>query len=99
MANGTIIVDGLPSNLDSLPTLISSIAQRKGMVWYYREAAHTKAPPQSVEIVKLLIKHRVPTRLSTQPDYSDSVGTDGKPVGRDGKPIQQTGNAKLQGDV
>jgi hypothetical protein len=89
MANGVILVDGVSSNLDSLRTSISSIAQRKGMVWYYREAAHTEAPPQSAEIVKLIAENRFPVRLSTQPDYSDSVGMDGKPVGRDGKPIQQ----------
>jgi hypothetical protein len=89
MANGSIMVDGAPSNLDSLRTSISSIAQRKGRVWYYREAAHAQAPPEAVEIMRLIVKNRVPVRLSTQPDYSDSVGRDGKPVGRDGTPIQQ----------
>jgi hypothetical protein len=89
MANGSIMVDGAPSNLDLLRTSISSIAQRKGMVWYYREAAHAQAPPEAVEIMRLIGKNRVPVRLSTQPDYSDSVGRDGKPVGRDGTPIQQ----------
>jgi hypothetical protein len=89
MADGAIVVDGVLSNLDSLRDSIRSIAQRKGMVWYYREAAHTEAPPQSAEIVKLIIKNRVPVRLSTRPDYSDSVGLDGKPIGRDGKPIHQ----------
>lgn len=83
------MVDGVPTSLDSLPALISSIAQRNGMIWYYRENAHTKAPPQFAEIVKLIAQNRVPVRLSTQPDYSDSVGLDGKPVGRDGKPIPQ----------
>jgi hypothetical protein len=89
LANGAIAVDGVPSNLESLRDSISSIAQRKGVVWYYREAAHTKAPPKSAEIVKLIIEHRVPVRLSTRPDYSDSVGMDGKPIDRDGKPIDQ----------
>jgi hypothetical protein len=89
MANGAIVVDGVFSNLESLRNSISSIAQRKGVVWYYREAAHTEAPPQSAEIVKLIIENRVSVRLSTRPDYSDSVGMDGKPIGRDGKAIHQ----------
>jgi hypothetical protein len=88
MATGVITADGLPTSLESLRVSISSIAQRKGMVWYYREAAQTAAPPQSAEIVKLIIEHRVPVRFSTRPDYSDSVGRDGKPIGRDGQPIQ-----------
>jgi hypothetical protein len=89
MANGAIVVDGVFSNLESVRGSISSIAQRKGVVWYYREAAHTEAPLQSAEIVKLIIENRVPVRLSTRPDYSDSVGMDGKPIGRDGKAIHQ----------
>jgi len=88
-ANGAIVVDGVPSSLESLRDSISSIAQQKGVVWYYREAAHKEAPPQSAEIVKLIIENRVPVRLSARPDYSDSVDMEGKSIGRDGKPIHQ----------
>ncbi len=88
-ANGLITADGVPIGLESLRVSISSIAQQGGMVWYYREAAHTEAPPQSAEIVKLIIENRVPVRLSTQPDYSDSVGMDGKPIGLDGKTVHR----------
>jgi hypothetical protein len=86
MTDGTITTDGVACDLESLRALIHSTAQQKGMIWYYREASQTKAPPQSIEIMKAIIENRVPVRLSLQPDYSDSVGMDGKPIDRDGKP-------------
>jgi hypothetical protein len=49
-------------------------------VWYYREAGQTKAPPESAEVMKAVIENRLSIRLSSRPDYSDTIGLDGKPI-------------------
>jgi hypothetical protein len=62
------------------------LAEQKGVVWYYREAPQGPAAPQAMQVTRLVAENRLPIRLSTRPDYSNSVGTDGRPVGKDGKP-------------
>jgi hypothetical protein len=56
------------------------LARLHGTVWYYREAAQSEAPAQAKEVVQAVIENRLPIRLSRRPDYSDSIGIDGKPV-------------------
>lgn len=82
MADGHITVDGSPATIDSLRVSLKRLADQKGVVWYYREAAQRQAPPQSNEIVKAVIENRLPIRLSSRPDYSDAIGLDGRPITR-----------------
>lgn len=86
MANGSITADGEPTTIESLRASLKTLAERKGIVWYYREASQSKGPAEALEVTKAVIENRLPIRLSTRPDYSNSVGPDGKPVGKDGKP-------------
>jgi hypothetical protein len=84
MADGRIIVDGQPATIESLRESLKQLAQQKGVVWYYREAGQTPAPLPATEVIQAVIDNRLPIRLSSRPDYSDSVGIDGKPIA--GKP-------------
>ena len=79
-ADGHITVDGCPASLDSVRVSLKQLAEQAGVVWYYREAGHSKAPPEAVEVVKAVTENRLPIRLSSRPDYSDAIGPVGRPI-------------------
>jgi hypothetical protein len=78
-SDGRITVDGSPATMESVRTSLKRLAEQKGVVWYYREAGETEAPPESIEVMKAVIQNRLPIRLSSRPDFSDSIGPDGRP--------------------
>jgi hypothetical protein len=80
MADGRITVDGSPATIDSVRVSLKRLAEQQGVVYYYRESAHTQAPPESNAIVQSVIENRLPIKLSTLPDFSDAIGPIGKPV-------------------
>ena len=78
--DGRITVDGSPATMDSVRASLKRLAEQKGVVWYYREAGQADAPPESMEVIKAVIENRLPIRLSSHPDFSDAIGTGGRPV-------------------
>ena len=80
MADGRITVDGSPATMDSLRVSLKRLAEQKGVVWYYREAGQAQAPPEAADVMQSVIENRLPIRLSSRPDFSDAIGTDGRPV-------------------
>lgn len=76
--DGRITVGGAPAAIDSLRVMLKRLAERNGVVWYYREAG--QAPPECVEIMQAVIENRLPIRLSSRPDFSDAIGPDGRPI-------------------
>jgi hypothetical protein len=69
-----------PPTIDSLRVSLKRLAEQKGAVWYYREAGQDETPPVSVEIIQAIIENRLPIRLSSRPDYYDSIDSDGRPI-------------------
>lgn len=80
MADGRITVNSSPATIDSLRISLQRLAEQRGVVWYYREAGQAKAPPESTEVMQAVIENRLPIRLSSRPDFSDAIGSDGKPI-------------------
>ncbi len=80
LANGRITVDGAPATVEAACASLRRLAERRGVVWYYREAGETKGTPESALIIQAVVQNRLPIRLSSRPDYSDSIGLDGKPI-------------------
>jgi hypothetical protein len=80
MVDGRITVDDSPATIGSVRVSLKRLAERKGVVWYYREAGQTKAPPESAEVMRAVIENRLPIRLSSRPDFSDAIGPDGRPI-------------------
>lgn len=80
MADGRIVVDGNPATVDSVRSSLKRLAEQKGVVWYYREAGQTEAPPEAAEVMQAVIENRLPIRLSSRPDFSDAIGADGQPI-------------------
>jgi hypothetical protein len=80
MADGRMTMDGSPTTIDSLRMSLKRLADQKGAVWYYREAGQSAPPSESAEIMKAVIENHLPIRLSSRPDYSDAIGSDGGPL-------------------
>jgi hypothetical protein len=78
MADGRITVDAKPATIESVRTSLKDLARLNGMVWYYREAAHSGAAVEAKEVMQAVIENRLPIRMSVRPDYSDSFGIDAK---------------------
>lgn len=80
MADGRITVNTKPATIESLRISLKELARQCGIVFYYREAAQSEAPAQAKEVMQAVIENRLPIKMSTRPDYSDSFGVDSKPV-------------------
>jgi|SRR5215472_8827193 len=79
-SDGRITVDGSPATMESVRASLKRLAEQKGVVWYYREAGETEAPPESTEVMNAVIQNRLPISLSSRPDFSDAIGADGRAV-------------------
>lgn len=72
-ADGRLTVDGAASTVQDLGESLRRLSEQHGVVWYYREASKQAAPPIAMEAMKLVADFGIPIRLSSRPDYSDSV--------------------------
>ena len=77
LKSGEVFADGNKVTLQELEPLIAANAQKRGVVWYYREAANQEPPPQATQVIDLVTKHKRPIRMSTSPDFSDAIGNQG----------------------
>ena len=77
LANGVLIADGSLVTLKDLESILSSLKQEHGVVWYYRENPSSEPPASAVEALRLVVKYGVPISLSSDPDYTDEIDTEG----------------------
>jgi hypothetical protein len=73
LARGEVLLDGQPATLDELDEALRRGAEQKAVVWYYRENGSEAAPPIVEQVMHRIVSHRLPVRLSTQPDFSDTL--------------------------
>lgn len=78
-ADGSILVDGARTNLPEVPAKLVSLTERKGVVWFSRANPEGEPPPNSMEVLKMIMDARRPIQLFTKEDFSETVGPDGKP--------------------
>jgi uncharacterized protein YegJ (DUF2314 family) len=55
------------------------VSEKHGGVCYYREAGQQEPPAIAMDVLKAIVEAGLPMRLSSRPDYSDSIGIEGKP--------------------
>jgi hypothetical protein len=72
LADGSLLLDGNATTLPGLSAALQS-ARPGDVVWYYREDAAANGTPVALEVMKLIVGRRLPVRLSTKPDFSDTV--------------------------
>ena len=72
LSDGKILADGDVVSIDELDQMLSETKQGSGVVWYYRENASNEPDEIAEDVLELIIKHKLPVKLSTEPDFSDS---------------------------
>ena len=73
LASGEVLLDGQAVTIDALDETLRRGAEQKAAVWYYRENAAGEAPAIVEQVMQRIVSHRLPVRLSTKPDFSDTV--------------------------
>ena len=79
-ADGRFTVDGEASSLPALAEALKRHGERHGVVWYYREEGRDELPPVVMEVFKTVMEAGLPIRLSSRPDYSDTIDEQGRSV-------------------
>lgn len=79
-ADGRLTVDGAAATLQSLQASLHTVSEKHGAVCYYREAGQQEPPAIALDVMKAIIEARLPIRISSRPDYSDSIGFEGRPT-------------------
>jgi uncharacterized protein YegJ (DUF2314 family) len=78
-ADGRLTVDGAAATIQSLQASLHTLSEKHGGVCYYREASKQEPPPIAGDVMKAIVEARLPIRFSSRPDYSDSIGLEGRP--------------------
>ncbi len=73
LASGATLLDGQAADLAQLGARLSQADRSKDQVRYYKEDQTEASAAKSLEIVKLVIQHKLPVSFSTKPDFSDYV--------------------------
>jgi hypothetical protein len=73
LATDALLLDGQPVTLRELEQTIKEGAAAKLTVWYYRENSAGEPSAFAAEVLRLITEHRLPIRLSSRPDFSDTV--------------------------
>lgn len=72
---GVISLNDQPVTIDELKSSLLKISQSPGSgVWYYRENPAGEPHPNAMLVLSAIVESKLPVRLSTKPDFSDSVG-------------------------
>jgi len=77
LSDGALFLNGEPATLETIDQQLTELERVKGVAWYYREGGQAEPPPQATKVVALVIKHRLPVRISSKPDFSDSMNEKG----------------------
>ncbi len=78
--NGNVTANGKRATLAELAHACRDLAKQKGEVWYYREAPKEDPPPIALKVLEIVTRYDLPIRLSSKPDYSDSINEKGESV-------------------
>ncbi len=73
LQSGKVLANGTEIRLDELDGRLSQIKSQNGVVWYYREGGQGEPPPIAMEVMKLIVKQRLPVSMSSKPDFSDTI--------------------------
>ena len=71
LSSGSILLDGMPVALENLRVALEQADRANDRVLYYREDAAAEPPPETKEVLDLVIANKLPISLSSKPDFSD----------------------------
>ena len=75
--DGHIVMNDEPATLEQVKVSLSKLSQSgDGAIWYYRENAGGEPHPNAMLVLQAIVDAKLPVRLSTKPDFSDSAAPD-----------------------
>jgi len=74
--DGRITLDDEAVTIMDLRRAFDRLKKSRGTVLYYREASQEEPQPIAMEVMRAVVDAQLPVRLSTKPDFSDSIGPD-----------------------
>ena len=77
LVSGAVLLDGEPVSLEELGARLERLKADRPVIWYYREAAGGEPPAEAMQVMKLVVDHRLPISLCSKPDFSDYVDRKG----------------------
>ena len=77
--DGALFFNGTKVAISDLGRLLAPIKEKGGVVWYYRANPDGEPPPNAMDVLKVIMAQRLPTKLFVKEDFSEFVGADGKP--------------------
>ena len=78
LSSGELLLNGSGITLGELEPLLAAAAARNDLVWYYRESASADGPSEALQVLQLVVKHKLRLSLSSKPDFSDWVDAQGR---------------------
>ncbi len=78
LASGKVLLNGNPADFAAIAIELKQLKATGGTVWYYRENAESEPPPVAMSIIELITSNRLSLTMSTKPDFSDYVDSDGR---------------------
>jgi len=76
--SGEIFAENELVTIEALEGRIASHKATGKPIWYYREMPEEEPHPQAMKVIALMAKSGLPIKLSSEPDYSDSVDDNGR---------------------
>lgn len=77
LSSGRILLEGKKATLAKVKKALAKAQSARSAVWYYRESGKGEPPIEAIEIVKLVVEHKLPISLSSKPDFSDYIDDEG----------------------
>jgi hypothetical protein len=78
LSSGRILLEGKKATLAKVKKALAKAQSARNPVWYYRESGKGEPPIEAIEIVKLVVEHKLSIGLSSEPDFSDYIDDEGR---------------------
>lgn len=79
MKSGKIFLDDKELTLAEIKVAFVRLSKENGEVWYYRENPQEEPSPEAMRVIEAIVENNLPVKLSSKPDFSDSITSKGIP--------------------
>lgn len=78
-STGDVELNGRPADLAHVEAAFQKLTKEGGVVVYGRASGQGDPHPTALKVIELVVKYQLNVSMSTQRDFSDVVGPDGRP--------------------
>ena len=70
-SSGALLLNALPTDMDSIQAELQRLKAVHGEVWFYRENPLTPGHAHADQVFDLILENRLPVMLASKPDFSE----------------------------